>query len=82
MSGVGDNSIVSDELLGIIERVETLIAKRDDINSDIRDVLSEAKAQGHDKTIIRKVVAYRKDIEGSKETRSILDAYLNALGLL
>jgi len=45
------------------------------------DVLKEAKGEGFDPTVIRKIVALRRQDEAKrKEKQAILDLYAHALG--
>lgn len=79
----GSNSINSPELQQYIERIEKLNDEIGDIQDDRKDVFAEAKAQGYDPKIMRKVIAYRKmQKEARDEERALVDTYLNALGLL
>lgn len=80
---IGHNSIEKKALKSFVERCEKLIEERIDINSDIRAVLAEAKAQGYDPKTIRVVIRERaKDADKRAEERALIDAYLDALGLL
>lgn len=65
----------------IIERIERLNEDLDGIKGDIKEVYDEAKGEGFDTKILRKVVALRK-IEKRKreEAETILDLYLTAIG--
>ena len=50
---------------------------------DIRDVYAEAKANGFDTKALRELIRSRKiDVEERKEQEAILEAYLQALGML
>ena len=83
MTGMGDNSIEKKALRSFVERIENLIKERVGINDDIRDVKAEAKAQGYDPKTIAAVVRERaKDAHKREEERALMDAYLDALGLL
>ncbi|MGO4873052.1 MAG: DUF2312 domain-containing protein, partial [Roseiarcus sp.] len=49
---------------------------------DIKDVYAEAKGNGFDVKIIRKIVSIRKqDRDKRREEEEILDLYLAALGM-
>lgn len=83
MSNIGDNSIAADQLRLFIERIERLEEEKKGIADDIRDVYSEAKAQGYDAKIMRHVIRLRKmDRQDRLEQEALIDAYLSALGLL
>lgn len=50
-------------------------------NDDIKEVYAEAKGNGYDVKVLRKVVALRKrDLDERKEEEAILDLYLQAVG--
>lgn len=70
-------------LRGFIERVERLEEEKRAIADDIKDVYAEAKANGFEPKVMRKIVSMRRqDYEKRKEEETILDLYLNALGML
>ena len=71
-----------DQLKAIVERVERLEEEKKAISDDIRDVFAEAKGNGFDVKIMRKIVSIRKqDREKRREEEEILDLYLAALGM-
>ena len=72
-----------DHLKAFIERVERLEEEKKTISDDIKDVYSEAKANGFDVKALRVIVRMRKqDSDERKEHEAILDTYLAALGML
>ncbi len=84
--GVGHNSspsaIAADQLKSFIERVERLEEEKKALSEDIRDVYAEAKGNGFDAKIMRKIVALRKmDHAERKEMEAIMDLYLEALDM-
>lgn len=69
------------QLLAIIERVERIEEVEDAIKADKKEIYAEAKGNGYDVKILRKVVALRKiDKSKRQEDDAILDLYLNATG--
>ena len=83
MTDIGHNSIAKDQLKSIIERVERLEEDRAAIGSDIKDVYSEAKGNGYDVAVLREIVRIRrKDPDDRQEHDTVLEAYLEALGML
>ena len=57
--------------------------KRRAIAADIKEVYGEAKSNGFDTKIMRKVVSLRKkDSAERQEEEAILDLYLSALGMI
>jgi uncharacterized protein (UPF0335 family) len=79
-----DASVVAKEqLLSIVERVERLEEEKKGIADDIKEVYAEAKANGYDTKVLRKVVSIRKqDATEREEQDAILELYLTALGMV
>ncbi|MBW8617608.1 MAG: DUF2312 domain-containing protein [Hyphomicrobiales bacterium] len=76
------NSVSGEELKAFIERIERLEEEKAALAGDIRDVYSEAKANGFDAKIMRKIVSLRrKDHAERKEEEAIMELYLEALGM-
>ncbi len=76
-----DGATVQTRLRTIIERVERLEEDKAEIMGDIKEVYDEAKGEGFDVKILRKVVALRKkDKLVREEEDAILDLYLTAIG--
>jgi len=70
------------KLRSLIERIERLEEEKAALGADIREVYSEAKGQGFDTKIMRKVVQLRKlETADRLEQQAILDDYLEALGM-
>lgn len=81
MSEPGHNLLAGGQLKSIVERVERLAEEKAQITSDISDVYSEAKGNGYDVKVLRKVVALRKmDPAARSEQATIMETYLHALG--
>lgn len=71
----------SGQLKSIVERVERLQSEKDEIAEQIKEVFAEAKGNGFDVAVLRKVIARRrKDRAKLQEEDAILDLYLVALG--
>ena len=72
-----------DQLKAIIERIERLEEEKKTISDDIRDVYAEAKGNGFDVKALRTIVRMRKqDANARAEEETILEAYLQAMGML
>ena len=70
-------------LRAFIERIERLEEEKRTIADDIKEVYAEAKGNGFDAKIMRKIVSIRRmDREKRIEEETILDLYLQALGEL
>lgn len=76
-----DDPVQGDQLKSIVERIERLEEEKTTITDDIKDVYLEAKSNGYDSKVLRKVIALRKrDLEERKEEEAIMDLYLQAVG--
>ena len=72
-----------DQLRAIIERIERLEEEKAAIASDVRDVYAEAKGNGYDVKALRTIVRLRKqDANERAEAETILETYMQALGML
>ena len=68
-------------LKSLIERIERLEEDKAAIMADMKEVFAEAKGEGFDTKIMRKVVRLRKqDTAKRQEEEAILDLYLSAIG--
>jgi uncharacterized protein (UPF0335 family) len=75
------NSTAQGQLKSIIDRVERLEVEKTEIAEQIKEVYLEAKGNGFDVKILRKVVRLRKtDRAKRQEEDAILDLYLSAIG--
>jgi len=65
-----------------IERIERLEEDKKAITDDIKDVYAEAKGNGFDVKVLRKIVSIRKqDQNERKEQDEILSLYMQAIGM-
>jgi uncharacterized protein (UPF0335 family) len=72
-----------DQLKAIIERIERLEEEKKTISDDIRDVYAESKGNGFDVKALRTIVRMRKqDPNERQEEETILETYMQALGML
>ncbi|MCZ8316395.1 DUF2312 domain-containing protein [Phreatobacter sp.] len=75
-------SVAADQLKSIIERIERLEEEKKALSDDIKDVYGEAKANGFDTKVLRKIISLRKqDRDERMEQEAILELYLQALGM-
>ena len=71
------------QLKSIVERIERLEEEKKTIAGDIKEVYAEAKANGFDTKILRKIIAARKKEPAEREEeQSMLDVYMAALGMV
>jgi len=72
--------VTAAQLRAIIERIERLEVEKQDAAEAQKDVYAEAKGDGYDTKIIRKVIARRKrDRADLAEEEAILEVYEAAL---
>ena len=74
--------IAGDILSAYIERIERLEEERKNLGGDIREVYAEAKGNGFEPKIMRKLVALRRmDKADRLEEEELLDLYRRAIGV-
>jgi uncharacterized protein (UPF0335 family) len=79
---IGTSEVNAGHLRAFIERIERLEEEKKALAGDIKDVYGEAKANGFDIKIMRRIVSLRKQDRDSRiEEETILDLYLAALGM-
>lgn len=88
MSAVGHNSgdiLPSDAqnmLKSYVERIERLNEEKAEIAEQAKEVFAEAKGNGFDTKVLRKLISIRKmDRAKWKEEQAVLDLYAHAMGL-
>ncbi|NBN78713.1 DUF2312 domain-containing protein [Microvirga tunisiensis] len=70
-----------DQLRAFIERIERLEEEKKTVAEEIKDIYGEAKGNGFDPKILRKVISLRKKQPHERqEEEAILDLYMTALG--
>lgn len=75
------NSTAQGQLKSIIDRVERLEVEKAEIATQMEEVYAEAKGNGFDVKILKKVVRIRKqDRAKRQEEDAITDLYLSAIG--
>jgi uncharacterized protein (UPF0335 family) len=75
------NSTAQGQLKSIIERIERLEEDKAAVSNDLKEVYAEAKGNGFDTKILRKVVRLRKQDKAKRlEEESLVDLYLSAIG--
>jgi uncharacterized protein (UPF0335 family) len=75
-------SFAQGQLKSLVERIERLEEEKKTIAGDIKEVYAEAKGNGFDTKVLRKVVSLRrKDQAERQEEEAMIDVYLAALGM-
>ena len=74
--------IAADALRQCIDRIERLEEEKKALSSDIKDVYAQAKSQGFDPKIIRKIISLRK-VERSEreEMDQLMELYMATIGM-
>lgn len=82
MSDITQSSVSAAQLKSYIERIERLEEEKAAKSLDIREIYAEAKGNGFDAKIMRKVISLRKlDTQELAEQEELLDLYKSALGM-
>lgn len=77
------HSFAKGQLKAIVERIEKLEEEKKAISDDIKDIYGEAKGNGFDVKALRTIVRMRKmDASDREEQETILETYLQALGMI
>lgn len=73
----------NNQLQSIVDRIEALDDEKKMITQSINDIYTEAKSNGYDVKVLRKVVAMRKKSTAQRqEEEALMEIYMNALGML
>jgi len=75
--------VTNNQLKSIVERIEKLEVEKAEITELVKDVYAEAKSNGFDVKILRKIIAQRKKSDDERRMeQELIDTYMNALGML
>lgn len=78
-----EDSVAQDQIRAFVERIERLEEEKKAIVEDIKSIYSEARGNGFDVKILRRVVGIRKqDANERMEQEAILELYMSALGMI
>lgn len=76
------DTVAQDQIKALIERIERLEEEKSAIAGDIKEVYAEAKGNGFDTKVLRKVIALRKQDQNERmEMQALIDLYMEALGM-
>ena len=77
------SGVAGAQLKSFIERIERLMEEIKGLQDDVKDVYAEAKGNGFDVKVMRKIISLRKrDAAEREEEDAILDLYMQALGMI
>ncbi|MYZ48511.1 DUF2312 domain-containing protein [Propylenella binzhouense] len=83
MDSLNPDESAANQLRSFVERIERLSEELKGIQDDIKDVYAEAKGNGFDTKVLRKIIALRKkDAAEREEEEAILELYMQALGMI
>ena len=72
-----------DQLKAFVERIERLEEDKAAVANDLKEVFAEAKGNGFDTKVLRKIISLRKrDYAERQEEDAILELYMQALGMV
>ena len=75
------NATAQGQLKSIIDRVERLEQEKAEVAEQIKEVFAEAKGNGFDVKILRKVIRLRKqDTAQRQEEEALIELYISAIG--
>jgi uncharacterized protein (UPF0335 family) len=75
------NSTAQGKLKSLVERIERLEEDKAAVANDLKEVYAEAKGEGFDTKILRKVVRLRKsDAAKRQEEEALIELYVSAIG--
>lgn len=81
MTETGHNS--KEQLKSVVERIERLAEEIKGLQSDQKDIYTEAKGNGYDTKALRQIVRLRaEDPHKRAEREAILETYMQTLGML
>ena len=73
--------IAQGKLKSLVERIERLEEDKAVVANDLKEVYAEAKGEGFDTKILRKVIRLRKqDTAKRQEEEALIELYVNAIG--
>ena len=80
---VASDSVAQDQIRAFIERIERMEEEKAAISADIKEIYAEAKGNGFDTKILRRIVNIRKqDANERMEQDALLELYMGALGMI
>ncbi len=75
------NTSAQGKLKSLVERIERLEEDKAAVATDLKEVYAEAKGEGFDVKILRKVVRLRKqDSAKRQEEEALIELYISAIG--
>jgi uncharacterized protein (UPF0335 family) len=73
--------ISNSQIVSVVERIERMEDEKSAISLDISEIYKEAKGNGFDVKVLRKVVAARKKPQNQRDSENaIFELYMSAVG--
>ncbi len=83
VDNLSTQTVAAGQLRAFIERIERLEEEKKTIADDIKEVFAEMKGTGFDTKAVRAIIRIRKQDQAERqEAESILELYMNALGMV
>ena len=77
------SNVAKEQLKAFVERIERMEEEKTAISEDIKEIYAEAKGNGYDTKILRKVISLRKlEPHDLEEEEAHLELYKAALGMI
>lgn len=78
-----EDSVAADQLRAFIERIERMEEEKAAIAADIKEIYAEAKGNGFNGKVLKRIVTMRKqDANARLEEETLMALYMRALGML
>jgi uncharacterized protein (UPF0335 family) len=82
LGGSNGGPIAADALKKYVERIERIEEEKKELANDIKEIYVEAKSNGFEPKIMRKLISLRKmDKDEREEEEALLEVYKQAIGL-
>lgn len=79
---VSTDSVAQDQIRAFIERIERMEEEKRAIADDIKEIYAEAKGNGFDTKVLRKIIVLRRQDHAERmESEALLELYMAALGM-
>ena len=79
---MSEGNVAADQLRLFIERIERLEEEKKALAGDIREIYAEAKGNGYEPRVMRKVVTLRRMKDADRqEEEALLEVYRAAVGV-
>jgi uncharacterized protein (UPF0335 family) len=73
--------VAAERLRSFVQRIERLEEDKAGLAQDLKEVYAEAKGEGFDTKVLRKLISLRKrDPQQRREEEELLELYLSAIG--